>query len=430
MTRAIARFPAVSAILVVALGLLFCIDARAQQYYDPGILQKTIYRMPGDYQAQGVRAGSFIFVPALELVYEDHDNIFYLPEDEVGDTIYHARPSLSLNSDWSRHALSLGASSNIARYQDFSSEDYEDLIFNLNARIDVRHGSFISLRAASMSLHEDRSTPDDAGGVEPTDFSHDFIEVGYLHTFNRLSAELKFGLIKTGYDDARDGDGNVIDNSDRDREQETANVRLDYQFASAKSVFMDFGLNSISYDQPVDGGGFQRDSDGYRVQGGMTWDLTDLLIGSAWIEYLEQDYEDPRFEAVDGTGFGMSLQWFPTRLTSVNLRMNRAPLETTQPDTSGYLGTLYSVRLQHELRRYLLFNARASYTDNDYQLSREAPEESLRYTKVYRADIGLSYIFNRYFNLSGGYTYEKQEANLAAEDHRANRYFLTLGLQF
>jgi hypothetical protein len=49
-------------------------------------------------------------------------------------------------------------------------------------------------------------------------------------------------------------------------------------------------------------------------------------------------------------------------------------------------------------------------------------------TEVTRADIGLTYLFNRNFSLSGGYAYERQDSNLGAFEYSANRLFILLGL--
>ena len=81
-----------SACLFAALGIwMLPAVSVAQQYYDPGLLQKTVDRRPVDYQAPGVRAGSFTLNPGVELAWEDNDNIFYLNKNEISDNILHIR---------------------------------------------------------------------------------------------------------------------------------------------------------------------------------------------------------------------------------------------------------------------------------------------------------------------------------------------------
>jgi hypothetical protein len=281
-----------------------------------------------------------------------------------------------------------------------------------------------------MRLHEDRSSPDDPAGIEPTDLANSVLGLGYHHTFNRLSAELAFDRSELDFDDNVDEMGRFIDNRDRDRTQDMASLRLEYRIMPQRSAFLALETNTVDYDLAADAAGFDRASDGFRIQGGMSFDITGVLSGSIWLEHLEQDYDDPRFGTADDNGFGMQLEWSPTRLTRISLRSERAAQETTQPFSSGYIHTLYSVRLQHELRRYLLLHARASYSDSDYSLVPGAPGGSLANTETRRAGLGLSYLFNRRFHVTGGFSLDKRDANVAMERYRARRYYLILGLDF
>ena len=406
----------------------------AQQYHDPGLLQKSIDRKPVDFQASGVRLGSFVLNPGAELAYENNDNIFYLENGEISDSIIHIRPWARLNSDWNRHELNLNFYADIARYNDFGSEDYEDWVASLDGRVDVRRGSNFNYGASYMSLHERRSSPDDVGGIRPTEFAATNFNLGYSHNFNRLTADLTYFRSDMDYDDNLDGDGEILDNQDRDRTRDEYALRFDYELSGPRGVFFRAAGNNVDYDQKVDNGGFERSSDGYSFQGGMSWDKTGVLVGDVYLEYISQDYDDTYLADIDGWGLGASLDWTPTELTNINLLVRNGPQETTQGATSGYFSSQYAVRLQHELRRNWLLNARVSYTDNDYKTNDlgevpmgEDDTGPLEDTKVTRAGLGLSYLFNRNFYLSGGYVYENQDANESRFEYRTNRWFITFG---
>ena len=91
--------------------------------------------------------------------------------------------------------------------------------------------------------------------------------------------------------------------------------------------------------------------------------------------------------------------------------------------------------MQHELRYSLLANARLSYTDNRYQVNNNSmdPDDGqgdvLKGSDVIRAEAGLIYLVNRHVFISGGYMYEKQDANASGFNYNTNRWFLTLGLE-
>ena len=400
----------------------------AQQYYDPGLLRKTIDRKPVEFEPVGMRWGSFMVGAGAELVYEHNDNIFYFTNLEVADSITHVRPWFDLNSDWNRHELNFSVMADIGNYSDFDGQDFEDWAARLDGRIDVKRGSSFNYNIFAMRLHEDRSSPDDVNGIRPTEFAYDGFDVGYSHTFNRLTVDLNYDRNDTDYQNNIRLSGTIVDNQDRDRTRDALTLKLDYELANQRHVFLRVAGNNVDYDQVFDNVGFERSSNGYSLQAGMSWDLTGVLVGNAYLDYIDQEYDDPRFTNVTGFGIGGSLVWTPTQLTNISFLARNGPQETTQIGSSGYFSTLYSVRLQHELRRNWLLNVRASYTDNDYGI-KGGSEELLTDTQVTRAGLGLIYLFNRNFYLSGGYVYEKQKANLSRYGYRTNRWFLTLGAE-
>lgn len=415
-------------LVVACAALLAPGGAYAQQYFDPGLLQKTIEQKPQDFQAVGARWGSFMFHPGVELSHEWNDNIFYFPSNEIDDTIWHVRPWFSLTSDWNRHAVNLSGWADIARYNDFDVQDYEDWALRLDGRIDVRRESWFTYEVSNMHLHEDRRNPDDSFGLFPTEFDYSGFGGGYDHVFNRLKAGVYFRRTSFDYENNVDGVGDIIDNQDRDRDEDTLSFRIDYQVQPERSIFFTYASRDVSYDQILDRNKFQRSSDGHALSGGVNWDLTGVLEGDLFLQYNTQEYDDPRLNDVDGFSLGAGLTWTPTQKSLFYFRLAGGPQETTQPDTSGYMSRLYSVRFQHELRRNWLVHARLSYTDNDYETDSTNPF-ALQDTQVTRAGASLSYLFNRNFYLSGGYVYEDQDGNAQRFVFSSNRFFLTLGLE-
>jgi hypothetical protein len=398
----------------------------AQQYYDPGILQRNINRTPVEYQAPGVRVGSFLLKPVVDLAWEHNDNIFYLPNLEISDNIFHVRPYFTLDSDWSRHALNLQAYADFARYQDFDSQDFNDWLVQLDGRFDFKRGSAFNYKADYMHLHEDRSNSTAARGVEPTIVKFKGFDVSYYHTFNRLKASVGYRPQDIDYDNSFTLTGDIVDNQDRDRSQDVLTARLDYSYSELSQIFVAYNGNKRDYDQKFDNGGYERSSDGYNIRLGAAWEMSGLLNGDLYLQYQKQNYDDPRLPDIDGFGIGADLEWTPNDRTSVSFNFANTVQESVLDGVSGYNSKLYSARLQYELRRNLLGNARISYTNNDYE--NNSATEDLSNTKVTRANIGLSYLFNRYFSLNAGYLYQKQTADRSSPDfeYRANRFFITL----
>ncbi len=413
-----------AAVVAIALPGL----ATAQQYFDPGLFSTSIEQKPEDYQPPGARLGSFVLLPGAELAWEHNDNVFYTPDDERSDTVWHVRPWANLNSDWNRHALNVSAWGDFARYDDFGENDYEDWALRADGRVDVLQNSWFSADVSTYHLHEDRRDPAAGAPATPTEFDYDGYGLGYDHVFNRLKVGAYYNHNSFDYDNNVTGDGDFIDNADRNRDQDRYSLRADYQLGPETAVFGSYGWNSVDYDLPVDFEGYARGSDGSMLSAGVVWDMTDLLTGDLSANWSEQEYDDPRLKDVDGFGLGAGLTWTPRQTTLVAIRMAASPQDTTQPGTSGYMSRLYSARLQQEIRRNLLFNLRGSFTDNDYANPGEDAAE-LSSTEVTRIGVGLSYLFNRNLYITGGYSWEDQNGNTERFDYEVNRFFVTLGVE-
>ena len=109
--------------------------------------------------------------------------------------------------------------------------------------------------------------------------------------------------------------------------------------------------------------------------------------------------------------------------------ISNTPQVTTQSLSSGYFSSVYTIKLEHKLRRNWLVNAKFTYEDNDYEYAGDS-SDALTDTEVIRAGAYLSYLFNRNVYASGGYVYTDQSANTEIFEFTINRWFVTLGVDF
>ena len=401
----------------------------AQNYDDPGLGQKPVAAHPQDYKPLGIRAGSFMLHPGLELAVEFNDNVFYSTLIQESDTIYHIRPYITAQSTWSKHSLSVRLAADIGRYSDFGFRDYEDFFFIIGGKVDVKTQSYFSYGANYMRLHEDLNTRSAEQGREQTVYTLIGGNLGYDHTFNRLSVGGMYTFSALDFENAVALDGDPIDNEDRDRDVSSWMLRAGYQFKTDIQGFVAYTGNKVKYDQRLDRNGFDRSSDGYTLTGGVSFMITGKLNGDVAMNYFDQNYDDPRLEDISGWGGSAGLQWKATDLTSVYGQIVSGVEQTTNPNSSGYLRTLYSLRVDHELLRYLQLNGFISYSDFDYQLTNDAPEDARSSDKIFRAGFGVNWFINRWLYLSASYDYEKLTTNVPNQDYDVNRIWLTLGME-
>jgi len=415
--------------LTLSAGLTLSGSLAAQNYENPGLGELPVTLHPQDYKPLGIRAGSFMLHPGVQLAGEYNDNVFYTADNEISDTIWHLRPYITAQSNWNRHGLNVRLAADIARYNDFGFRDYEDYFLLVNGRVDVRNRSYFSYTADYMDLHEELGSRDAEQGLEPTRYSLYGAGLGYDHTFNRLSIGVLYSLRWLDFDNAVSFEDGIIDNQDRDRDESTASVRLGYQFQTDKQAFISLQSNQRNYDQNLDRNGLNRNSDGWTANAGLMFSITGILQGDVFVSYHDEQFDDPTLPDISGWAGGMGLQWKPTSLTSVAARVTSGIEATTDQFSSGYLRTLYSVRVDHELLRHLQISAQMSYSDNDYQLTASAPPDARSNDEIWQAGLGLTYFINRFLFLSAAYTRDSLSSNVPNDKYDVNRLWLTLSFE-
>lgn len=423
------RFHAIMQRSLLLAGMLLIPGfALAQSYDNPSIGQLPVVSHPQDFKPLGIRAGAFMLHPGIQIAGEWNDNVFYTAENEIDDTVWHFRPYISAQSSWSRHSFNVRVAADIARYQDRGVLDYEDYFVLVNGRVDVQSRNYFSYNVDWMQLHESRNNRSAEQGIEPTTFTMFGGALGYDHVFNRLAVGVKYELRSLDFDDAVGLDG-VIENQDRDRDESSWSVRMGYQFRTDMQAFVRAASFKVDYDQPLDRNGLHRDSDGWNAAAGIGFTMTGKLTGDLYVSYHDQGYDDPRLEDISGWAGGAGLQWTPTRMTTVGARIDSSIQQTTYAYSSGYLQTLYGIRVDHELLRDLQLSAGLSYRHMDYQLSDDAPLDARDVDKLWRADIGATYFFNRHVFLSASYSWEKLKSNVEFDEIQANKFWLVLSLE-
>jgi hypothetical protein len=254
-------------------------------------------------------------------------------------------------------------------------------------------------------------------------------DIGYDHTFNRLSLGVGYTMQWLDYDNSVSAFGEVIDNQDRDHQVDSLFARAGYQFKTDMQAYVSYTAYNVDYDEEIDSGGYARSGDGYTVDAGVSFTMTGKLTGDLYATYHDRSYDDPTLPGIDGWAMGAGLQWNPTYMTSVYGNISSSIEETTSAYSSGYFRTLYSLRADHELTRFIQLSAFVSYIDNDYTLIPGAPANSRQYDKIWRTGIGLNWFINRFVYLNASYAWEQLDTNVPDDGYTANRVWLILGLE-
>lgn len=413
-------------LLAAASLTLFDGSAFAQQdlrMADQIVRGDTVLSRPRpEYDPLGIRLGSFFLYPDVGLTETWNSNIYATPSNDKNDFITSLTPRLALKSNWNNHALNFSADSTITRYARYHSENYTDYTVAADGRLDIQRDSRLFAAGGYKIRHEPRSSPNNLGGTEPTEYQDTSALLAGEKDFNRLSFRLEGAFDAYRYFDVQNALGQTIAESLRDRNDTVVTLRTGYEVAPLRQLYLLTSYNWRKYQSPVDMFGFDRTSDGYTVALGAHYDLTGLIFADVFLGYRRQDYDDPRLRPVDGPTAGIKLTWNVTALTTITGNLSREIEETVLANSSAYFATRASIKADHELLRNLILNARIGYENDKF-------EGIDRRDNYYEAGLGATWLINRNFSLGGGYSYRTRNSNQPGTDFDENVVFLRLKAQ-
>ncbi|PIW26839.1 MAG: hypothetical protein COW30_12730 [Rhodospirillales bacterium CG15_BIG_FIL_POST_REV_8_21_14_020_66_15] len=390
---------------------------------EPGRGDTVTTRPRPEFDPIGVRLGGFFLYPSVGVVERYHSNIFFTDSGAEDDFITVLSPSLVLKSNWNNHALNLFADSDIGFYASNSDENYQDAKIGFDGRLDILRDAKLTGGFTFERAHEDRSSPDQTSAAEPVTFLRYHPKAAFIKRFNRLSTQFGADLIVYDYDDASTSGGATLNMDDRNRHELQGTARVGYEIAPRYEAFVRGSVNDRRYTDDIDDSGFERDSHGWEVAGGLAFDLSGVTSGNLFAGYLTQEFDDPAFSSINGVSFGGDLTWNPTRLTTVTFQASRTVEETTLSGAAGALVSDIRASVDHELRRNIILSADLRYRNYDY-------ENISRDDDVIGAGFGGTYLVNRHARLRLRYGFAKRESNTSGADYDAHTVLIGLVTQY
>ncbi|MHA1112890.1 MAG: outer membrane beta-barrel protein, partial [Alphaproteobacteria bacterium] len=345
------------------------------------------------------------------------DNIFRAESMPVADNILLLRPSLAIRSDWDNHALNLTANAEFGRHDKVTGEDFNDRALGADARIDVRETWTVSPSLAVSQKHEQRGAVDDPGAAVAQTVFH--VLKGGVDTQYFADAVLLRGSAK--WESLDFDDAGTVDNDDRDRLESTYSLRAGYEFSPGTVIFVQPRLRLVDYDQDVDNFGFRRDSQGYEIVAGLTWDVSGVTFAEFSVGYMEQHFDDSALPTASGVSAQAAVIWNATDLLTVTATLGRRIAETTLPGVAGILQTAGSLRFDYELVENLIFDLEVAAQKDDFQ-GGGREDDQIKFV------FGTKYFLGRSWYGELRYRREARDSNAVAADFTANSFLALLGI--
>ena len=231
---------------------------------------------------------------------------------------------------------------------------------NVDGRYDFDHNTQAIFSSELYSRHEDRGSPDDAHGLAPTPTEGMSNNAKLKHQVNRFTFEGGIESNRMTFGNVATSAGVPVINTDRNRWELTARERGSYELVPGYAAVLEVSENTHVFDLSQDRAGYNRNSKGYRAEGGVGVDISQLIRGDFLVGYFQQLFQDPRFTNPSGLSARATFNWTPDKLTIVIPSFSRSVSDTTTAQASALVRNTASMTVRHELRRNIVLTGYGS----------------------------------------------------------------------
>lgn len=394
--------------------------------YLPGVLpQRPLPLAATDpYAALGIRAGSFLLQPSLDLSTAYVTNAERVP-GSAGSAYLVAAPELKVQSDWERHSLTADIAGSYTQYA-------TDLVPSLNVpflnakvdgRIDVSRDTQIIAEQRFIVNTDNPGSPNIGTQVAKLPINTDVGEtLGVAQEINRLLLTFKGTFDRAVYDPSLLTDGVSASNSDRNFDQYAGIARVGYELDPGFTPFVEVQEDDRVHDEEFDRSHLQRDSVGTTAKVGSDLNLFGSLTGEMAVGYVNRDYQDATLPSIHGPIADGALIWQPTGLTTFKLGATSQVYETVLAGASGELSRDVNLEIDHAFRTWLIGQLRGGYGNDEYV-------GITLLDNRYFVSLGLTYILNRDVQVRAQVRQDWQIATQSGFNYNATSFLLGLHLQ-
>jgi len=337
-------------------------------------------------------------------------------ETKKGDYINTLTPAISFNYQRPLIDISLGASLDIIRYDEYSRNDTEDYTLNASAEYGYlgRSGIYVKVNEEFKNAQdrydivgfEDERYIEGSAKDKKTNVAG--IEVGY-----GLADRYAFHVL---YENSSLHYENFVQDRDLRKTENAVGASLYYRVLP--KTFASLGYTYTVTDYPdyntgglVDAG---KNSKDHNVEVGVLWKEAEKLNGSIKVGYQwkkwdqRQDGAGNKLEDIDGVTVRANVGWLPFVRTTVNLDALVEEVDSIETNYYSYDRYAVGLTINQVIVNRLSCRLGGKYERDEYSGTAGAIDKEF---DLYNVNVGITYRFVDWLEAEVSYNYREKDAN-------------------
>lgn len=400
--QAICRYVAATAVVATAAPALAQTPVRGQGVAD---------RARSLYDPYGINLGAFMLYPSVTTRAEATDNLRATETNRLSDVAIIVAPDVRLVSKWGRHRLSARGYFDRSFHLRQTGDNASQYGGQLDGVLDVSRDTQLRANVGAARVSESRSGLGSfRNTLEPVRYTSFDVGFSVAQRIERLSLTGGLSYATRDFTDVRDSNGIVFDQDFRNVRVLAANASAQYELRNGIGLLVSgqvdrsrysFGPGSPGFNPATD---IDRSSSGFSLLAGVSFELSSLVFGSVQAGVLSRTYRDARLRNFSGLSYNANVLWNVTPLTSLRARAQRAVEDTSSTSVAGNTRNDFSLGVDHELYRYVILSADASY-------GRFTPNGPGIGGDEYSIGVSGRYLVNRHWSFSGNVRHARRNSD-------------------
>lgn len=410
-----------------SIAVFFCLccmvaaPAAGQQSGVGSLSSSGEFERTGVNSDEAIQVGPFIFSPALEIAWQDRDNIFFTPDNEVADQLMLIRGQLLFEVPIYESYVRFSYTPQYRDYRNYEFEDKWQHFFDAAAAFEFSSGLTLNLAYSYIIGNLETREVDPGGELVFGD-----------RNFDKQWAKIGGDYWATGRDGITFGVAwEDLDHEDPqlfyDYTRLTGNVGWIHQMSPILVMDVSYGVIDFdAQDTPGENNDY-RDSLSHSLTLGFRGQInpviaTEIRVGYGIVQY-DPAPDQPQVEDFKGAILNGFISWDMAHGSVLRLDLLRMPYPSAYGDNANYVAT--GASLIYSIDRGNVFGQlRGRYQNNDYTRP-DLTSGEYRSDDISTFGAGLGYRFTYYLSLWGSYLWEDRDS-LYPYSYTASTF--TLGL--